>query len=102
MMQDLIQRQFGVEDHPHYSCTLLSNLGFSYQKAHFVSNHIAEAKRLEWRQHTWPSVLRRARQRKAAALRRWGQLDPMGLVELDPDAQGTPTQSPHQWYPQGL
>ena len=81
MLQDLIQRHFGVEYHPHYICTLLDNLGFSYQKARFVSDHLDEAKRLEWRQQTWPTVLRRARQRKAlllfgdeASLAQWGSL----------------------------
>ena len=29
MIQDLIQRHFGVEYHPHYIATLLSNMGFS-------------------------------------------------------------------------
>jgi transposase len=81
MIQALIQRQFGVEYHPHYICTLLPNLGFSYQKARFVSDHLDEAKRLEWRQQTWPTVLRRARQRKAlllfgdeASFAQWGSL----------------------------
>jgi transposase len=81
MIQDLIQRQFRVEYHPHYICTLLHNLGFSYQKARFVSDHLDEAKRLEWRQQTWPTVLRRARQRKAlllfgdeASFAQWGSL----------------------------
>jgi transposase len=68
MRQDLIQRQLGGEYHPHYIGTLLYNLGFSYQKARFVSDHLDEAKRLEWRQRTWPTVLRRARQRKALLL----------------------------------
>src|SRR5215471_10178191 len=81
MIQDLIQRQLGVEYHPHYICTLLHNLGFSYQKARFVSDHLDEAKRLEWRHQTWPSVLRRARQRQAlllfgdeASFAQWGSL----------------------------
>jgi transposase len=81
MIQDLIQRQFGVEYHPHYICTLLQNLGFSYQKARFVSDHLDAAKRLEWCQQTWPTVLRRARQRKAlllfgdeASFAQWGSL----------------------------
>src|SRR5262249_46424291 len=81
MIQDLIQRQFGVEYHPHYIATLLHNLGFSYQKARFVSAHLDAAKRLEWRQQTWPTVLRRARQRKAlllfgdeASFAQWGSL----------------------------
>jgi transposase len=81
MIQDLIQRHFGVEYHPHYICTLLHNLGFSYQKARFVSDHLNEAKRLEWRQTRWPHILRRARQRKAlllfgdeASFAQWGSL----------------------------
>src|SRR5215831_727287 len=68
IIQDLIHRQFGVEYHPHYICTLLDNLGFSYQKARFVSAHLDEVTRLEWRQHTWPKVLRKARQRQALLL----------------------------------
>jgi transposase len=81
IIQDLIHRHFGVEYHPHYICTLLDNLGFSYQKARFVSAHLDEATRLEWRQHTWPKVLRKARQRKAlllfgdeASIAQWGSL----------------------------
>jgi transposase len=68
MIQELIQQQFGVEYHLHYICTLLRHLGFSYQKARFVSEHLDEAKRLEWRHQTWPTGLRRARQRKALLL----------------------------------
>jgi transposase len=81
MIQDLIQRQFGVEYHPHYLCTLLKNMGFSYQKARFVSAHLNEAKRLEWRQTRWPKILRQARQKKAlllfgdeASFAQWGSL----------------------------
>ena len=81
MIQDLIHRHFGVVYHPHYLCTLLYNLGFSYQKARFVSDHLDEAKRLEWCHQTWPTVLRRARQRKAlllfgdeASFAQWGSL----------------------------
>jgi transposase len=47
MIQDLIQARFGVAYHPHYLATLLHNLGFSSQKARFVSDHLNEAKRLE-------------------------------------------------------
>src|SRR5262249_42616507 len=43
----------------------LDNRGFSYQKTRFVPAHLDEATRLEWRYHTWPTVLRKARQRKA-------------------------------------
>lgn len=81
MIQDLIQRHFGVEYHPHYIATLLKNMGFSYQKARFVSDHLNEAKRLAWRQSRWPKILRQAKQRKAlllfgdeASFAQWGSL----------------------------
>ena len=68
MIQDLIQSRFGVAYHPHYLATLLHNLGFPYQKARFVSDHLNEAKRLEWRRTKWPKLLQHARQRKALLL----------------------------------
>src|SRR5919201_985850 len=81
MVQDLIQRHFGVTYHPHYIATLLKNMGFSYQKARFVSDHLNEAKRLEWRHTRWPKILRQAKQRKAlllfgveASFAQWGSL----------------------------
>ena len=81
MMQDLIERRFGVTYHPHYIATLLDNLGFSSQKARFVSDHLNEAKRLAWRQREWPRILRQAHQRKAlllfgdeASFAQWGSL----------------------------
>lgn len=81
MMQDLIQTRFGVAYHPHSLATLLHHLGFSYQKARFVSDHLHEAKRLEWCHTEWPRMLRHARQRKAlllfgdeASLAQWGSL----------------------------
>ena len=81
MIQDLIYRRFGVEYHPHYICTLLHNLGFSYQKARFVSDHLNEAKRLQWRHTRWPQILRQARQKEAlllcgdeASFAQWGSL----------------------------
>jgi transposase len=81
MVQDLIQRHFGVAYHPHYIATLLKNMGFSYQKARFVSDHLNEAKRLEWRHTRWPQILRQAKQRKAlllfgdeASFAQWGSL----------------------------
>src|SRR5215510_8898929 len=81
MMQDLIQTRFGISYHPHYLATLLHHLGFSYQKARFVSDHLHEAKRLEWCQTEWPRILRQARQRKAlllfgdeASFAQWGSL----------------------------
>jgi transposase len=68
MIQDLIQSRFGVSYHPHYLATLLHNLGFSSQKARVVSDHLNEAKRLEWRRTRWPKIVQPARQRKALLL----------------------------------
>jgi transposase len=81
MIQDLIQSRFGVSYHPHYLATLLHNLGFSYPKARFVSDHLNEAKRLEWCSGKWPRIVRQARQQKAlllfgdaASFAQWGSL----------------------------
>jgi transposase len=81
MIQDLIQKPFGVEYHPHYLATLLHNLGFSYQKARFVSDPLNEAKRLEWRRTKWPKIVREAQRRQAlllfgdeASFAQWGSL----------------------------
>jgi transposase len=81
MIQDLIQRHFGVVYHPHYIATLLKNMGFSYQKARFVSDHLNEAKRLAWRQTRWPKILCQAKQQNAlllfgdeASFAQWGSL----------------------------
>ena len=81
MIQDLLQNRFGVSYHPHYLATLLHNLGFSYQKARFVSDHLNEAKRLEWWQTRWPRIFHPARQTKTlwlfgdeASFAQWGSL----------------------------
>ncbi|PON10401.1 IS630 family transposase, partial [Candidatus Entotheonella serta] len=58
MIQELIWREFRVQYNPHYLATLLKNMGFAYQKARFVSDHLNEAKRLEWRRTRWPQILR--------------------------------------------
>ena len=44
----LIWSEFGVLYNRHYVCTLLRNLGFSFQKARFISDHLDEAKRQAW------------------------------------------------------
>lgn len=81
LIQDLIQRRFGVEYHPHYICTLLKNMGFSFQKARFVSDHLNEAARSHWLQQTWPKLLGIAQKLKALILfgdevsfAQWGSL----------------------------
>ncbi len=81
VIQELIQREFGVLYHVHYVAELLKNLGFSYQKARFVSDHLDEARRAHWRTVEWPAILREARRRGAlllfgdeASFAQWGSL----------------------------
>ena len=81
MIQQLISERFGVYYNVFYIAQLLKNLGFSYQKAAFVSDHLNEAKRQEWRTQTWPQMLRLAHARNAlllfgdeASFPQWGTL----------------------------
>lgn len=81
VIQDLIFCHFGVEYHPQYICSLLDNMGFSFQKARFVSDHLDEAARLEWLEKTWPEILRIAKEKSAmilfgdeASFAQWGSL----------------------------
>ena len=60
LIQQLIAREFGVSYHVHYVATLLRTLGFSFQKARFVSDHLDELRRLEWLTTTWPAWRQRA------------------------------------------
>jgi transposase len=60
---------------------LLKHLGFSWQKAAFVSDHLDEAKRRAWLNSTWPKILRLAREKGAlllfgdeASFPQWGTL----------------------------
>ena len=81
MIQQLIYDRFGVFYNVFYIAQLLKNLGFSFQKAAFVSDHLDEDKRQAWRTTTWPQLLRRAKERKAlllfgdeASFPQWGTL----------------------------
>ena len=81
MIQQLIYDRFGVYYNVFYIAQLLKNLGFSYQKAAFVSDHLNEQKRQEWRTTTWPQILRLTKERKAlllfgdeASFPQWGTL----------------------------
>jgi transposase len=81
MIQQLIYDRFGVFYNVFYIAQLLKNLGFSFQKAAFVSDHLDEDKRKAWRTTTWPQILRLAKARKAlllfgdeASFPQWGTL----------------------------
>lgn len=81
LIQDLIWRAFGRSYNVHYLSALLRNLGFSYQKARFVSDHLDEDRRQRWRTEEWPTIVQEARQRGAlllfadeASFAQWGSL----------------------------
>lgn len=81
LVQALIEREFGKLFHVNYISTLLKNLGFSYQKARFVSDHLDEVARKRWRKRQWPAILRSARRQGAlllfadeASFAQWGSL----------------------------
>jgi transposase len=81
LLRVLIWREFGVLYNRQYVCTLLHNLGFSFQKARFVSDHLDEVRRQAWLRDEWPHILRAATRRKGlilfedeASFAQWGSL----------------------------
>jgi transposase len=68
LIRVLIWREFGVLYNRQYVCTLLRNLGFSFQKARFVSDHLDAAKRLAWLAQQWPTIVRAAKRRQGLIL----------------------------------
>ena len=55
LLQQVILREFGVTYNVYYVATLLHRLGFSFQKARFVSDHLDAVKRAAWLASTWPA-----------------------------------------------
>ena len=81
LLRVLIWREFGVLYKRHSVCTLLHNLGFSFQKARLMSDHLDAAKRLAWLQDKWPAIVRVAKRCKGlilfedeASFAQWGSL----------------------------
>src|SRR5271157_1784975 len=81
LIQDLIYQKFHVLYNRFYVCELLHNLGHSYQKARFVSDHLDEDARQRWMKAEWPRILSQARQLRApvffgdeASFALWGSL----------------------------
>jgi transposase len=81
LIRVLIWREFGVLYNRQYVCTLLHNLGVSFQKARFVSDHLDAAKRLAWLEQKWPTIVRAAKRRQGlilfedeASFAQWGSL----------------------------
>ena len=63
LIQELIRREFHVLFNRYYVCELLRNLGYSFQKAQFVSDHLDEERRRAWRTQEWPHLLCEAQRR---------------------------------------
>jgi transposase len=81
LIRVLIWREFGVLYNRHYVCTMLHNLGFSFQKARFVSDHLDTVKRLAWLEEKRPAIFRAAKRCKGlilfeveASFAQWGSL----------------------------
>ena len=81
LIQDLVWREFGRLYNVHYLSALLRQLGFSYQKARYVSDHLDEAARQHWLTVTWPTIVADARRQGAlllfgdeASFAQWGSL----------------------------
>jgi transposase len=55
LIQQVIAREFGVTYNVHYLADLLHHLGFSFQKARFVSDHLDAVARATWLAYTWPA-----------------------------------------------
>jgi len=62
MIQEVIQRKFGVTYTCRYLCSLLKKWGLSYQNATFIPDKVDEEKwqeqRKTWKEQTWPDILR--------------------------------------------
>lgn len=82
LVQELIRREFGgVVYNRTYVCALLKQLGYSFQKAKFVSDHLDEDARAAWRREKWPGILKAATACEAlllfgdeASFPQWGTL----------------------------
>jgi transposase len=81
LVQQWIEREFGILYNQHYVCELLHNLGFSYQKAAYAADHLDPEARTTWLAMTWPEILRVAREKEAwivfgdeVSFAQWGSL----------------------------
>lgn len=81
MIQALIQQKFGVLYNRFYVSELLHNLGMTYQKARFVSDHLDEVARKQWMETVWPEIVAQARQKRwpilfgdEVSFAQWGSL----------------------------
>lgn len=81
MIQDLVKSQFGVFYSTIYINQLLRNLGITFQKGKFVSDHLDPEKRKKWLEKKWPGIIELAQKKNAhilfgdeASFPQWGSL----------------------------
>jgi transposase len=81
MIQSLIYEKFNVFYSVNYIAQLLKNMGFSYQKAKFVTDNKDPEKRKEWLETKWPEIFKLAKEKNAhilfgdeASFPQWGSL----------------------------
>jgi hypothetical protein len=93
----------GVLDNRHDVCTLLHNLGFSFQQARFVSDPLDAAKRQAWLRDQWPAILRAAKRRKGMILfEDEARFAPWGSLSYTWARRGQAARSAHLWQAQRL
>jgi transposase len=68
MIAELVKKKYGVKYSVFYIAELLKNMGFSFQKARFVSDHLDEEKRAKWLAENWPKIFNLARNKGAYLL----------------------------------
>jgi transposase len=83
LIQDLIYQRFGVAYSVYYVAELLKNLGLSYQKARFISDHLDDVApaQEDWKRRKWPEIRRLAKAKRAliifldeVSFAQWGSL----------------------------
>jgi hypothetical protein len=85
LIADLIHLRFKIDDAPRFLAHLLDGLGFSFQKAKFVTNHLNDEEALLWLEEPRPQILRVAQEKHAgvpfgplfrdeASFAQWGSL----------------------------
>ena len=61
LIADLIKRELGVEYHHDHIGVILDQLGITYQKPKRVAVERDEQKIQQWREQTWPELLKKAK-----------------------------------------
>lgn len=83
LIKELIEDRFGVSYSVYYIPELLDNLGYSYQRARFVSDHLKDVSEAQevWMSQTWPEIEALAHEKDAmilfgdeASFAQWGSL----------------------------